>query len=120
MLPESDVNNMEYVLSFIYMIADECFMKYLGKRIKDARLLAGFTQEKLAEKVGVSRAAISRWELGEIEPKLGNFVKLASVLCVSTDYLLGTENRGKKCELGLSDEGYSILKKFVKEIKKSK
>ena len=108
MLPESDVNNMEYVLSFIYMIADECFMKYLGKRIKDARLLAGFTQEKLAEKVGVSRAAISRWELGEI------------VLCVSTDYLLGTENRGKKCELGLSDEGYSILKKFVKEIKKSK
>lgn len=120
MLLKRDVNNTEYVLLFICMITDDSYMKHLGRRIKDARVLAGLTQEKLAEKVGVSRAAISRWELGEIEPKIENLVKLASVLDVSADYLLGIETENKKWELDLSDEGYSALKRFVREIRKCK
>lgn len=39
-------------------------MQGFGKRLKQAREQAGFTQEQLAEDVGVTRQAISRWEQG--------------------------------------------------------
>ena len=40
-------------------------MIVVGKRIRQARVLAGLTQEQLAEKIGVSRTAIVRWESAE-------------------------------------------------------
>lgn len=64
-------------------------MLLLGRRIKQAREQAGLTQEKLAERIGVSRTAISRFELGEIEPSVRNLAALAKELGVTSDYLLG-------------------------------
>ena len=95
-------------------------MKYLGRRILSARQQAGFTQEHVAEKVGVSRAAKTRWEKGEIEPNLEHLVLLAGVLNVSTDYLLGIESKQKRWEIDLSEEAVSVLKKFIKEVRKMK
>ena len=63
-------------------------MMCLAKRLKQARKQAGYTQEQLAERIGVSRAAIARFEAGEIEPSLKTLILLADTLRVSTDALL--------------------------------
>lgn len=91
-------------------------MLYLGKRIKQAREQAGFTQEKLAELIGTSRAAIARYELGEIEPKLRNLIAIAQCLSVTTDWLLGNVEKNNPTE-GLSPAAMEYLQAFVKEIR---
>lgn len=63
----------------------------IGKRIRLAREIAGFTQENLAEAVDVSRTAVARWESGDIVPNLQHIVDIAMLLNVSTDYLLGVK-----------------------------
>ena len=39
----------------------------IGKKLKDARMRSGFTQESVAEKVNVSRQTISNWERDRVE-----------------------------------------------------
>lgn len=60
----------------------------LNEKIYECRKKAGLSQEALAEKVGVSRQAISKWEVGTAVPELGNIVTLSEVFGVSTDWLL--------------------------------
>ena len=48
----------------------------------------GLSQEQLAEKLDVSRQAISKWESGQANPDINNLLKLSSIYEVSTDYLL--------------------------------
>lgn len=89
----------------------------LGQRIHSARESAGFTQEALAEAIGVSRTAVARWENGDIEPKLQNLICLAQSLNVSTDWLLGIQNKADF--EALSGEAICAMKKFISEIKNS-
>ena len=91
-------------------------MLYLGKKIREARLKAGLTQEVLAFKIGVSRGAIARWELGEIEPKLKNLITLSEFLDVSVDYLLGINKSHSAEDLQISDEAYEMLKQFIDKL----
>ena len=44
----------------------------LGEKIKEARTKCGFSQEKLAEKMAVSRSAIAKWETDKGLPEVGN------------------------------------------------
>ena len=60
----------------------------LAKRIAACRKQAGLSQEKLAERMGVSRQTISRWETGEARPDLEKFEQLCGVFSVSADTLL--------------------------------
>ena len=57
--------------------------------MRRAREKAGMTQEKLAERVGVSRTAVARWESGDIEPTIDHLSRSALALHVSADELLG-------------------------------
>ena len=91
----------------------------LGTRIRSARTFAGFTQESLAEALGVSRTAVARWESGDIEPRLHNIVRMAELLCVSSDYLLGINSRRMFICDNLSDEANAALESFIKAIKRS-
>lgn len=61
----------------------------INQRIKNARLLRGYTQEYLAEKMEMSVMQISRYETGKSEPSAEALVKIALALNVSTDYQLG-------------------------------
>ena len=70
-------------------------MIIVGKRIRQARVLAGLTQEQLAEKIGVSRTAVVRWEAAETEPTLEHLLALATSLRVSADYLLGIDEHSQ-------------------------
>jgi len=57
-------------------------------RLKIFRKQNNFTQEELAEKLGVSRQAVAKWERGETQPDVESCVKLAELYGVSLDMLL--------------------------------
>ena len=59
----------------------------LGDRIYMLRRQRGYSQEKFAEKLGLSRQAIQRWESGTASPDLDNLVRIAKCFNVSMDWL---------------------------------
>ena len=97
------------------MVTKYINMLSLGKRIKKARESAGFTQEELAERIGTSRAAIARYESGDIEPRLEKLIAIAKTLGVSTDYLLDVGD--EELELRISREAYKALMTLLHEVK---
>ena len=60
----------------------------LSGKILYCRKKAGLSQEALAEKLGVSRQAVSKWETGDAVPELSKLVLLAKAFDVTTDWLL--------------------------------
>ena len=60
----------------------------LAGKILYCRKKAGLSQEALAEKLGVSRQAVSKWETGDAVPELSKLVLLAKAFDVTTDWLL--------------------------------
>ena len=65
----------------------------LGKQIYELRKTANLSQEQLAEKVGVSRQTISKWELGETAPDIKQAQVLSQVFSVSLDELTGNDTK---------------------------
>ena len=63
----------------------------LGEKLFELRKKNGFSQEELAEKIGVSRQAVSRWESGETMPDSPNLLTISNLFGVSADYLLRDE-----------------------------
>jgi len=60
----------------------------LGEALKARRAAAGYTQEYVAEALGVSRQAVSKWENGTSEPSTANLMALAKLYGVPVDELL--------------------------------
>ena len=60
----------------------------LSKKIYDCRKKAGLSQDALAEQIGVSRQAVSKWETGEATPEVNKLLLLAQAFHVTTDWLL--------------------------------
>ena len=65
----------------------------IGKRIAESRRSAGFTQEELANRLGVTPQALSKWEKGASSPDLEMLTSLCDILEVSADYLVGKKNK---------------------------
>ena len=63
----------------------------LNDKILSCRKKAGMSQEALAEKLGVSRQAISKWELGTALPELDNLLAISKLFGVTTDWLLNDD-----------------------------
>ena len=59
----------------------------IGNKIMELRKKSGLSQEELADKVGVARQTISKWELGETSPDLKQAKELSKVFSVSLDEL---------------------------------
>jgi len=62
----------------------------IGKTIRELRKSRGLTQEELAEKIGVTAQAVSKWENESGMPDISQIVPLAHIFGVSADTLLGT------------------------------
>jgi len=60
----------------------------LGERIKEYRQKAGLSQEALAEKINVSRQAITKWESNNGIPDIDNLISLSEVMGISLDELV--------------------------------
>ena len=60
----------------------------IGKKLKNARIKAGLTQEKAAEKIDVSRQTISNWENEKSYPDIISVIALSDLYSISLDELL--------------------------------
>lgn len=60
----------------------------VGDRIEDLRKKQGMTQEQLAQKIGATRQAVSKWESGKSYPDIDYVVRMGECFGVTTDYLL--------------------------------
>ena len=60
----------------------------IGKKLKDARMRSGFTQESVAEKVNVSRQTISNWENEKSYPDITSGLEWSNLYSISLDELL--------------------------------
>ena len=67
----------------------------LEEQIKHYRKQAGLSQEKMAEKIGVSRQAITKWENGTGTPDITNLIAIADLFQISVDELLSNEKTEK-------------------------
>lgn len=97
-----------------------------SERLKTLRKQAGFTQVDVASKLGLSQQAYASWERGAKKPTQDNLVKIAKVLNVSIDYLVGNLEE-KSDELdnieflfrmnseGLTEEEKEVFKKELIE-----
>ncbi|WP_462128330.1 helix-turn-helix domain-containing protein [Streptococcus parasanguinis] len=107
-----------------------------SERLKNLRKQAHLTQTEVAEKLGISQQAYASWERGIKKPTQDNLVKIAQILNVSIDYLIGTSDESVKADeldnvelifrmnsKGLTDEEKEIFKKelieFMEERKKA-
>ncbi len=67
----------------------------LCEKLYELRRAAGLSQEELAEKLSVSRQAVSKWENGAAQPELSKLVELSRLYGVSVDELLSLEEAEK-------------------------
>lgn len=77
---------------------------HLAEKILQCRKKAGLSQEALAERIGVSRQAVSKWETGEAMPELSTVVALAKEFGVTTDWLLSDEEEIPAAETPKTEE----------------
>ena len=80
----------------------------LSEKIVKLRKTNGWSQELLAEKLDVSRQAVSRWESGTAQPDASNILQLSKLFKVTADYLLNDEYE--------SDEDSPRLKESYEEL----
>lgn len=66
----------------------------LAEKIMKLRRAAGFSQEELADRLGVSRQAVSKWESGQSVPDVDKIILLSTMFGVTTDYLLKNAEAG--------------------------
>lgn len=105
-----------------------------SERLKESRKQARLTQVEIAEVLGISQPAYASWERGTKKPTQENLVKIAQILNVSVDYLVGNSEE-KADELhniellfrmnskGLTEAEKAVFKKeliqFMEERKKA-
>lgn len=94
----------------------------IGEKIIELRKKEKYTQEKLAEKIGVSRQTLSNWESNITSPDLSQAKKLVSIFKISLDDLINNETeiecfnnhsilsklKGQKCRLDLDTSDYRL------------
>lgn len=89
----------------------------LGTRLKDLRKGHGLTQLQVAQRVGISKAMVSSYELSARQPSYDVLIKLAALFGVTTDYLLGVERERFISVKGLSETNIALVSDLVKALK---
>ena len=110
----------------------------IAERLQKLRKEKGYSQEELADALGISRQAVSKWERAESSPDTDNLILLARLYNVSLDELLSTEdttdeikqvNEDKKEGISITDDegqtmvigdGIHCYSKDGKEVKPNK
>lgn len=89
----------------------------IADRIQSLRKEKGISQEELAEQVGVSRQAVSKWESEQSSPEVDKIILLSDYFGVTTDYLLkGKEANQREEKKKLDLKVYTIVGTFINVI----
>lgn len=95
----------------------------MGNKIQTYRKRAHLSQEQLAERLGVSRQAVTKWESGQSAPSTKNLAQLAGVLGVSLDELAGNPPEAPAMELqeeSKPETGETLQKEYNPDAKAGK
>ena len=93
----------------------------VGYLIKKARTEKGMTQEELAEKVGVKKSAVAKWENGRVsEIKRSNLKNLADTLGLNPNQLLGDTDLSQQPEMDGLTENQKKLITFARTVPEDK
>lgn len=85
-----------------------------GTTLKELRQRSGMTQKQLADKLSLSKAAVSYYEQSLRSPSPDTLLGLSRVFHVSADYLLGIEDKKQTLDVtDLSDEDIEFLQSTV-------
>lgn len=82
-------------------------------RIKELRKARDIKQVDLAKAISVSQAALSGYETGKYEPDFDTLQKIAEYFSVTTDYLLGRDEKKPAAEDGSGSDVYEKLAKML-------
>ena len=85
----------------------------LADKLFELRKEKGWSQEKLAEQINVSRQSISKWESGQALPELEKIVELSKIFQVTTDYLLLEDEKDRYYKEVKSYGFWQVLYIFV-------
>lgn len=85
-----------------------------ANRLQQLRKINGYSQDVLAEKLGISRQAISKWERAESSPDTDNLIALAEIYGMTLDELLNTSL--DKVTIKRSDKGKKDIKGKLKSL----
>lgn len=84
----------------------------IGKKLKNARIQSGMTQENVAEKINVSRQTISNWENEKSYPDIISVIELSNLYSISLDVLL----KGDEKMMEHLEESTNVIKSNQKLI----
>ncbi len=89
----------------------------LGEKIRGLRLARGMRQEELGRRIGASKQSVSNWENGNILPSIDVLLRVADFFGVSTDYLLGRDERRTFDAEGLTDEQSAHIQQIIDDVR---
>lgn len=90
----------------------------LNENIRSLRLARNLSQVDLAKALGVTKQSVSNWENNNIQPSIDMLIHLARFFSVSTDFLLGLDQR-KYLEIsGLTEQQLAHIVAIIKDIRK--
>lgn len=92
----------------------------IAERIKCLREKNNFTQSSLAKKLNITRSSVNAWEMGISVPSTALIVDLAKIFHVSTDYLLGLDEKATIDISSLNDKEIMILYELIQYFKSQK
>ena len=81
----------------------------LGEKLKKSRTEKGFSQEKIAELIGVSRQAVTKWEGNQSTPSSENLLALASIYGISLDELVTDKQNEQKKENKILQSNLTLI-----------
>ena len=79
---------LPFSVASVYNMSEVITMNKVNTMIKVLRTEKGMNQEQLAEKLQVTRQAVSNWETGKTQPDIETLTQLAQLFGVSTEYLI--------------------------------
>ena len=88
----------------------------LNENIKRLRMARGLNQVEFAKAMGVSKQCVSNWENDNVMPSIEMLVKIANFFNVTTDYILGRNERTYIDVTGLTYEQISHISLIVSDI----
>ncbi|MBE6562425.1 MAG: helix-turn-helix transcriptional regulator [Ruminococcaceae bacterium] len=93
-------------------------MVNFGDRLKALRTEAGLTQAELAEKLHLTKSVVSYYELQERTPSPEILVRIAKIFHVTTNYLLGVDNKKMIDVSDLTEDDLHLLLLTIETLRK--
>lgn len=87
------------------------------ERIKELRKSIGINQIEFGKLLHVTKQCISNWENGNIMPSVDMLIQIATTFSVSTDYLLGLDDRSTLDVTGLTQQEISHLRNIINDLR---